>query len=111
MAARKRRGTKDNPWPEETKRRIKTSMLLNRLEDHVTNDEKANGPLMSATQITAATVLLRKVMPDMAASTLVADMTHKGLDTKAEKPESTKLKAFAAAYDSPSEDAESTTKH
>lgn len=56
MAARKTRSLN-----EEWRTRIQASMLVNRLSDH------AEGKIeMSATQIKAAEILLRKVAPDLA---------------------------------------------
>jgi hypothetical protein len=34
MGARKTKGTKDVPWSDKTRERIKTSMIINRLVDH-----------------------------------------------------------------------------
>lgn len=61
MAARKRKGTKDNPWPEKTRERIRTSMLANRLTDHVLGKCE-----MTTSQVTAAVALLKKTLPDLA---------------------------------------------
>jgi hypothetical protein len=55
MAARKRTWT-----PEVVRQRIKTSMLLKRLQDHVNDPEKST---MSITQLKAATFLLSRVVP------------------------------------------------
>ena len=110
MAARKRRGTKDNPWPQQVKDRIAASMLEKRLLKHIDNDENENPPVMSPSQITAATVLLRKVLPDMQASTVDANMKHSGLDTKAEKPDTTKVQALAASF-APSQGSTEPTTH
>lgn len=60
MAARNRTWT-----PEVVRQKIRTSMLVNRLQNH------ASGRLeMSKTQIQAAGILLRKTLPDMVAQTL-----------------------------------------
>jgi hypothetical protein len=69
MAARKTKGTKDIPWPQATRDRIKTSMLINRLADHV-----LNGKDMAATQIRAAEILLKKTLPDLSAVEQVGDI-------------------------------------
>ena len=73
MAARKQR------WhPEEVRKRIQASQLINRLNSHALceNDVK-----MDATQIQAARILLSKVLPDLAATTISGDpdkpMQHK----------------------------------
>lgn len=47
---------------DETRKKIQTSQLLNRLESHVFNDVK-----MSQTQIKAAEILLKKTLPDLSA--------------------------------------------
>jgi len=64
MAARKQR-----QHPEEVRKRIQASQLINRLMSHV-NSEK---PLMDATQVTAATKLLNKVLPDLSAVSIAGD--------------------------------------
>ena len=60
MAARKTRGTKEHPWSEEHRNRIKTSMLLNRIEKHILGQVD-----MSNTQIKAVDILLKKSVPDL----------------------------------------------
>ena len=60
MAARKRIWT-----PEIVRQRIRTSMLVSRLQRHV--DGKLE---MTATQVTAALGLLRKTAPDLARTEL-----------------------------------------
>lgn len=62
--ARTRKIVLDQQW----RSRIRTSMILNRLQDHI--DGKVE---LSATQVTAATVLLRKTMPDLSATELSGD--------------------------------------
>lgn len=60
MAARNRTWT-----PDIVRQKIRTSMLINRLQNHVA------GKLdMSKTQIQAAGILLRKTLPDMVATTV-----------------------------------------
>lgn len=52
----------------KTREKIRTSQLLNRLQAHVFNelDGKTKKPVeMKSTQIKAAEILLRKVMPDL----------------------------------------------
>ena len=61
MAARLHKGTIDLPWDQSVRKKIRTSMLVNRLEDHV--DGKCD---MSKTQVMAALGLLRKTLPDLA---------------------------------------------
>jgi len=67
MAARK-----DSRLKTQHREAIKTSMIVNRLTDHV--DGKVE---MSATQVTAALGLLRKALPDLKASEDTLDVTHK----------------------------------
>src|SRR5512144_3250243 len=69
MAARTTKGTKDVPWDDRTRERIKTSMLVNRLTDHV-----LNGIEMSPTQIRAAEILLNKTLANLSATELKADV-------------------------------------
>lgn len=57
MAARIRKIRHD----EETRAKIKASQLVNRLTEHV-----LGGIEMTSTQVRAAEVLLRKVLPDLA---------------------------------------------
>ena len=60
MAARNRTWT-----PEVVRQKIRTSMLINRLQNHVLGRLE-----MSKTQLTAAGILLRKTLPDMIAQTV-----------------------------------------
>ncbi len=63
MAARKQL------WhPDEVRQKIQASQLINRLMDHV-NSEK---PLMDSSQVTAATKLLNKVLPDLSSTALTS---------------------------------------
>lgn len=58
MAARKQL------WhPDEVRKRIQTSQLINRLTEHALSSE----PIMDASQVTAAVKLIGKVIPDMKA--------------------------------------------
>jgi hypothetical protein len=59
MAARNRTWT-----PDVVRQKIRTSMLINRLQNHVAGKLE-----MSKTQIQAAGILLRKTLPDMVAQT------------------------------------------
>ena len=63
MPARKRPGLS-----EQTRKRIKTSMIANRLMDHISGKCE-----MSATQVRAAEILLRKTLPDLSATDLNLD--------------------------------------
>ena len=79
MAARKHKGTKTDPWPQKTRDRIQTSMLINRLVDHAlgNNDPQTGKPVqLSPTQVTAANILLKKVMPDLAATELSGEVAR-----------------------------------
>lgn len=60
MAARNRTWT-----PEVVRQKIRTSMLINRLQNHVLGRLS-----MSKTQLQAAGILLRKTLPDMVAQTV-----------------------------------------
>jgi hypothetical protein len=62
MAARTRKGTKQNSWPVEVRERIKTSMLINRLTNHALGKVK-----LEASQVRAIEILLRKSLPDLQA--------------------------------------------
>lgn len=72
MAARKNKGTKDNPWPDSVRSKIQSSMLLNRLEKHVVGKVE-----MSPTQVRAAEVLLKKSLPDLQPVDESGDSTQK----------------------------------
>lgn len=65
MAARARKLRHD----DETRRRIKTSQLLNRLSDHAFSDK----PLMDSSQVTAALGVLKKSLPDLASVELTGE--------------------------------------
>ena len=59
MAARKQR------WhPDEVRKRIQTSQLINRLQDNA----NAERPLMDAGQVASARILLNKVLPDLSST-------------------------------------------
>jgi hypothetical protein len=70
MAARNRTWT-----PEIVRQKIRTSMLINRLQNHVSGRLE-----MSKTQIQAAGILLRKTLPDMVAQTV----EHRPLEAMAD---------------------------
>lgn len=53
---------------DETRSKIKTSQLLNRLNDHV-----FDGVEVSVTQMKAIEILLRKTLPDLSAVTIGGD--------------------------------------
>jgi hypothetical protein len=56
---------------DEHRVKIQNSNILNALIEHVVGERE-----MSATQVSAGLGLLRKIMPDLAASTITADVTH-----------------------------------
>jgi len=56
---------------EEARRKIKISQLVNRLTNHVLGKVE-----MSSTQVTAASVLLKKVLPDLTSTELTGDVNH-----------------------------------
>ena len=62
---------RDKPYPEIARDRIKSTLLLERLQDHVLEGDKF--PLTKS-QVSAAIALLKKTVPDLAASTV----THQG---------------------------------
>lgn len=72
MAARLTKGTKDIPWDQRTRDKIKTSMLINRLQDHVLKD----GVNLLPTQIQAAKVLLDRTLPTLVAQQITGDVAH-----------------------------------
>lgn len=60
-------------------------MLANRLRDHVLG--KVN---MSATQVQAATVLLRKTLPDLTATELSGEVAHPSVIRAPDQPATSK---------------------
>jgi hypothetical protein len=67
MAARKRIWT-----PDIVRERIQASMLVKRLSDHVSGKIE-----MSATQVRAAEILLRKAVPDLANFQHSGEIAHR----------------------------------
>jgi hypothetical protein len=65
MAARSRKLELDKKWREK----IRTSMLINRLSNHV-----AGRIEMSSSQVRAAEVLLKKNLPDLSATDITGDL-------------------------------------
>jgi len=49
--------------PDEVKKKIQASQIINRLTNHALSDE----PIMDASQVNAARALLNKVVPDLKA--------------------------------------------
>jgi hypothetical protein len=60
MAARKTRGTKDNPWPQWHRDRIRAIMLIRRLNDCVTGKIT-----LTAIQLRAIEIVLDRMVPDL----------------------------------------------
>lgn len=52
----------------KTREKIRTSMLINRLEKHIFNGEE-----MSTTQVKAVEILLKKTLPDLKQTELSTD--------------------------------------
>lgn len=63
--------------PDEVKQKIQASQLINRLTNHALSEQ----PIMDASQVTAATKLLNKVLPDLKAVEM--DATHDVTDSLA----------------------------
>lgn len=57
--------------PDDVKEKIKTSQLINRLQDHANSDQ----PLLDASQVNAIKILLGKVVPDLKAVELSGNVT------------------------------------
>lgn len=55
--------------PDEVRKKIQTSQLINRLTAHINSPE----PLMDASQVAAAKILLGKALPDLSAVTFQGD--------------------------------------
>lgn len=53
---------------EEVRQKIRASLLVKKLEDHVIDDKE-----LSASQVSAALGLLKKSIPDLAAVTIAGD--------------------------------------
>lgn len=70
--------------PDEVKKKIQASQLINRLTAHALSDE----PIMDASQVTAATRLLNKVVPDLKA------VDHASSDGSMKMPTEIVLKAY-----------------
>ena len=66
MAARKRTTSLDKEW----RSKIQASLIITRLNQHAQSDEE----IMTPSQIKAAEILLRKVLPDL------KQVEHKGED-------------------------------
>lgn len=65
MAARTKRIMHD----DNTRKKIQASQIINRLQDHILGKNE-----LSTTQVRAAQVLLNKILPDLSAVEMVADV-------------------------------------
>ena len=70
MPARNRPGLSEN-----TRKRIQTTMLVKRLEEHILGDVE-----LSATQVRGIEVLLKKTLPDLSAIHSTSDEEAQTLD-------------------------------
>ena len=61
-------------WPEEARQRVKAGTLLDRLHKHVEGKIE-----LTATQIRAAEILLRKVLPDLQAVVLKTNEDNRSI--------------------------------
>ena len=85
MAARNRPGLSEN-----TRQRIKTTMIVKRLMDHI--DGAAE---LSTTQVRAAEILLKKTLPDLSQTAIDADVTAR----EAKPLDATEAKALNKALE------------
>lgn len=76
--ARKKRTRLNKRHDEDTRAAIKTSQIINRLTNHVLgtlkNEVTKEPTEMSASQVTAALGLLKKVIPDLSATNVQGDI-------------------------------------
>ena len=80
MAARNRKGLSEN-----TRARIQTSMIVNRLEKHIVSKPEfdketntwINKDLMTQSQVTAALGLIKKTLPDLSSVESKQEITHR----------------------------------
>lgn len=56
---------------ENTRAKIQTSMIINRLQNHLEGHLE-----LSQTQVRCAEILLRKTLPDLAATEMTAEVVH-----------------------------------
>ena len=81
MAARSRKIRHD----DETRAKIQTSQLINRLSDHVLGKLE-----LSPTQVRAAEILLKKTIPDLSSAENKTEVTHRYVARLPEKAQSSK---------------------
>ena len=76
-APRRNRTKPTDPAFEKTRQKIRVSQILNRLEKHILGeqDTKRKVVKMSASQVTAALGLLKKVMPDLQSTEIKGEVT------------------------------------
>jgi len=72
MPARKRPPNGANWHPEQVRARIRATELINRLQSHI-----FDGLELSMSQVHAICALLRKCVPDLTSTAVVADITHR----------------------------------
>jgi hypothetical protein len=72
MPARKRPPDGANWHPEQVRARIRATELINRLQSHI-----FDGLELSLSQVNAINILLRKCVPDLTSTAVVADITHR----------------------------------
>jgi len=63
---------KDQPYPEIARDRIRSTLLIDKLQNHIL--EGAEAYPMTKTQVSAAIALLKKTVPDLQS----IEATHKG---------------------------------
>jgi hypothetical protein len=76
-----RGGSIDLEWEKATRRKIQTSMIANRLIDYVNGKIK-----LEPAQVTAALGLMRKVLPDLVAAEVTAEVVHRFAQVPAVMP-------------------------
>ena len=72
MPARKRPPDGANWHPDQVRARIRATELINRLQSHI-----FDGLELSLSQVNAISILLRKCVPDLTSTAVVADVTHR----------------------------------
>lgn len=58
--------------PDEVRAKIRATELVNRLQSHI-----FDGLELTLSQVNAISILLRKCVPDLTSSAIVADITHR----------------------------------
>ena len=70
MAARNRKGLSEN-----TRTRIQTTMIVKRLEDHILGKVE-----MTSSQVSAASILIKKTLPDLQAVHVQKDASNNPIE-------------------------------